>query len=138
MTMPRSALILGLAGLLPFYAYLVPAMRESVPMEVFHGYGVAILAFMAGVQWGAGVSRDVRNGWMVYGLSVIPALWAVLAFHVAASMVPWILLAGFTAVLLVDLLHHRHGLYAGWYLRLRLLLSSLVGAALLGWAWVLA
>ena len=85
---PRSALILGLAGLIPFLwgaanvvfppsggwagAWLAPMFRGTY---VSLTYGVVILSFMSGVLWGFATRAKGAKAAVGYALSVVPALW---------------------------------------------------------------
>ncbi|MDX1454583.1 MAG: DUF3429 domain-containing protein [Gammaproteobacteria bacterium] len=135
---PRSALLLGLAGLIPFYAPLLPAVRGWLPLDAFLAYAVVIAGFMAGVQWGMGVATNTPRGWAVYGVSVLPALWAVLAFIVPRNQASEVLVVAFLAILASDWWHVQAGRLPRWYWRLRILLTAFVVLALLGWAFLLA
>jgi len=86
---PRSALLLGLAGLIPF---IWGAITVMVPSLAFWGqsalggrfigpfvqlfYGAIILSFMSGVLWGFATKATGQMATASYILSVIPALWA--------------------------------------------------------------
>lgn len=133
---PRSALLLGLAGLIPFYVPLLPVAHEVLPFEACLAYGVVIAGFMAGAQWGMGVATDTRRGWAVYGISVLPALWAVLAFIVPRDQAPEVLMVAFLAILASDYWHVRAGRLPRWYWRLRILLTAALLLALLGWTFL--
>ena len=86
---PRPALFLGLAGLLPFLwgtlTVLVPELAlwgQSTIGGRFIGpyvqlfYGAVILSFMSGVLWGFATKATGQTATASYILSVIPALWA--------------------------------------------------------------
>jgi Protein of unknown function (DUF3429) len=88
---PRSALILGLAGLIPFLWGMVTVLSPGVAnwgISVFGPrfigpyvqlfYGAIILSFMSGVLWGFAAKATGLMATMGYVLSVIPALWAFL------------------------------------------------------------
>ena len=91
---PNSALILGLAGLVPFfwgvatsYDPVLHNLSLTWLSERYTGssvnliYGTIILAFMSGVLWGfsANVSDKRRPIGLI--LSVLPALWAFFTFN---------------------------------------------------------
>jgi hypothetical protein len=129
-TIPRAALILGLSGLLPF---VVGAGMAAAGIEwrgltgpaLVRGYGVAILAFLGGAQWGA--SLHSREGeWVRYGYSVIPSLlaWAALLVNLRTGL--GALVGGFAFVYVVDeWMRARHWLPM-WYPRLRRWLTAVV------------
>jgi Protein of unknown function (DUF3429) len=136
---PRAALILGVAGLIPFVwgvaTEVLPAafdlgMRWFGPRFVgpYVGlaYGTIILAFMSGVLWGFAAQVTGRAATVGYALSVIPALWAF--FFVGNGPVNaaiW-LAAGFVLLLGLDYLFWRQGLAPGWWMRLRMGLTAVV------------
>ncbi len=132
---PRSALRLGLAGLLPF---LWGALTAHVPLfgavlgprfmgaELLTSYGIVILAFMSGVIWGFATRAEGAQASTLYALSVLPALWAFFLGPVSL----WALALGFVALLGVDAFAARTGLAPPWWMRLRLLLTTIVTACL--------
>jgi hypothetical protein len=140
---PRSALLLGLAGLIPFFwgaaSQLVPALADwgtavlgprFVGPYVSLSYGTVILAFMSGVLWGFATRAEGAVASSGYVLSVVPALWAF--FFVGGGPVSaaiW-LAAGFVGLLGLDLLFWRHGLAPAWWMQLRLMLTAGVLACL--------
>lgn len=141
---PRSALALGLAGLLPFLwgaaTTLSPALASAamqVVPPVFVGavvlvtYGTVILSFMSGVLWGFATKAEGREAAVGYALSVIPALWAFfMVTDTTAESVIW-LATGFVALLALDLSFARQGLAPVWWMKLRVLLTTVVVACLL-------
>jgi hypothetical protein len=140
---PRPALMLGLAGLLPFVwslgTVLSPALAgltqswlgpRFIGPYVGLAYGTVILAFMSGVLWGFAVRARARAG-LFYGLSVLPALWAF--FFVGGGPVQaslW-LAAGFAELLALDWVFATEGLAPHWWMRLRTGLTVAVIACLL-------
>jgi hypothetical protein len=140
---PRSALLLGLAGLIPFFwgaaSQLAPALADwgtgvlgprFVGPYVSLSYGTVILAFMSGVLWGFATRAEGAVASSGYVLSVVPALWAF--FFVGGGPVSaaiW-LAAGFVGLLGLDLLFWRHGLAPAWWMQLRLMLTAGVLACL--------
>ncbi len=137
---PRAALALGLAGVLPFlwglastrYPWLVPGWlppRLTGPyLQVF--YGSVILAFMSGVLWGFATRAEPGRAAPLYAVSTLPALWVVFAVGGGWERSSLALIAGFLGLLALDALFARAGLAPGWWLRLRLLLTGLVVASL--------
>lgn len=130
--MPRSALWLTLAGLLPFlwgvgtiyvdslYAFGQRTLGgRFVAPFVLLSYGQVILAFMAGVIWGfsARAEGEVRS--LGLGLSVIPALWAFFFVGGGPVSAAIYLIAGFVGVLMIDWFFWRNGLAPDWWMALR-------------------
>lgn len=140
---PRTPLLLGLAGLLPFLwgagTVIWPALGEPVALRigidfigvpVLAGYGKVILAFMSGAIWGFAARADDARSTMAYILSVIPALWAFFLVTGAAPAALVFLIAGFLGLLGIDWLFWTHGLAPHWWMRLRILLTAVVVACL--------
>ena len=83
---PVSALLLGLAGLLPFWSLAITYLGRawlgvSGPSLdlVLATYAAMIISFLGGIRWSLAVSGPAGGG--QYALSVIPSLvaWAALA-----------------------------------------------------------
>lgn len=146
MNIPRIALILGLAGVLPFaggalliaFPQLFPAYADNylaadlAGQAVMVGYGLVILSFMSGTLWGFAAKAE-GAGPLPYILSVIPALFGF--FFVAAhpfslsgniSEAMFNLAIGMAALLGFDIAFQRMGLAPDWWLSLRLIITSLV------------
>lgn len=140
---PRPALLLGLAGLLPFLwsaaTHLAPALAlwagQWLP-PVFLGayvgltYGTVILSFMSGVLWGFATRAEGTAAAIGYGLSVIPALWVFFMVTDGSSNSVIYLAAGFVGLLLLDAMYSAWGLAPRWWLRLRVMLTVVVLACL--------
>ncbi len=138
-TIPRSALILGLAGLLPF---LWGALTVTVPQTAFWGqanlgprfigpyvqlfYGAIILSFMSGVLWGFATKATGQIATASYVLSVIPALWAFFMTGGGPTAAAVNLIVGFLGLLLLDWHFWRLGLAPPWWMHLRGLLTAIV------------
>jgi len=138
---PRAALWLGLAGLLPFGwnlgTLLSPTLAQValdwlgprfVGPYVGLAYGTVILAFMAGVLWGFAVRARF---WVFYVLSVIPALWVFFFVGGGPERATLWLASGFAGLLVLDWVFWRAGLAPVWWMRLRLILSAGVLASLM-------
>jgi hypothetical protein len=139
---PRPALILGLAGLIPFLygalSVLVPATgaigRLWGPnyegVQILQAYGIVILCFMAGVIWGFAARTEGRAATFYYALSVIPAIFVFLTAFSAPRPSLIMLILGFVALLAIDVSAARQGLAPQWWMSLRLLLTTVVVACL--------
>lgn len=140
---PRSALFLGLAGLLPFLWGAVnvlypPSLAWGGTMlsPMFKGtyvsltYGTVILSFMSGVLWGFATKAKGPAAALGYGLSVIPALWAFFMVNGQPGDAAVNLAAGFVGLLLLDFSFAGQGLTPPWWMRLRLILTAVVLACL--------
>lgn len=140
---PRSALILGLAGLLPFLwsvaTELSPALADFglrfmgprfLGPYVGLAYGTVILSFMSGALWGFAARAEVNAG-AFYALSVIPALWAFFFVGGGPVSAAIYLAAGFVGLLVLDWFFGQHGLTPPWWVQLRAGLTAVVVACLM-------
>ena len=134
---PRAALALGLAGLIPFVWGLLtqtaPGLGDwgarvlgprFVGPFVSLSYGIIILAFMSGTLWGFATRAKGQMATVGYGLSVLPALWAFLFVGGGPDSAARWLAAGFVGLLGLDYVFWRYGLTPEWWLQLRLLLTT--------------
>jgi hypothetical protein len=134
---PRSALLLGLAGLIPFVwgavSQLVPQLGEwgmhalgprFIGPYISLGYGTIILAFMSGVLWGFATRASGAEAASGYALSTVPALWAFLFVGGGPVSAAIYLAAGFVALLALDRMFWQQGLAPEWWMRLRLILTA--------------
>ena len=131
---PRPALVLGLAGLLPFVAGVLaahgamPGISNPVTgLLILQSYGAAILAFMGGCLWGFAAQAG-RAGWRELGVSVIPGLWAFSATFSPSALGS--LALGYVVLFALDLTVRGWGLGPRWWLALRLPLPRGVLACL--------
>ena len=135
-SIPTAPLALGLAGLLPFWGLALGLLahgalgldRASLDLALAT-YAAVIISFLGGIRWGLAVRG--ADGAFHYAISVIPSLvaWAALA-----APEPWRLaILGLVALALgpIDLDLVRGGLAPRWFGRLRLILSTGAGVALL-------
>jgi hypothetical protein len=146
---PNSALILGLAGLIPFFWGTATSLGFGLEIsklnwlnEEYRGssinftYGTVILAFMSGVLWGfaANVSDKRRPIGLI--LSVLPALWAFFTFNGILSNPFMSLIIGFLGVFIIDVRFYYWHMTPKWWLSLRSFLTLSVIICLsvnLGW-----
>lgn len=136
---PRPALYLGLAGLIPFLAAALGAQIPALELEfappllIIDLWGPVIFAYMSGVLWGfaTGAKQTAgRPGWRWLGVAAAPALFLFLALFAAPEATVMILLIGFPALLIADLLFWRKKMTPPWWMTLRLLLTSIVTGSL--------
>ena len=140
---PAVPLTLGLAGLIPFVWGALTVESEVLQdwgarmlgprfigphVQLF--YGAVILSFMSGVIWGFAARAEGREAAMLYGLSVLPALWAFFFTGGGPVSAATYLAFGFAALLLIDGFAWSRGLAPEWWMRLRLLLTAVVVASL--------
>lgn len=138
---PRPALALGLAGVLPFAALCVLPLFSDAPRVIEMGdalltlYAITILAFMSGCIWAFAAKQDDVTG---YALSTLPALFGWLSPFLPVFL-GWItpaealllLAAGFVVLLALDRRAVRLAQAPDWWLKLRVLLTALVVGCLL-------
>ena len=114
---------------------LVPAMAEfgrqilspEFSYRVLIGqYGVVILAFMSGVIWGFATRAEGRLERTGYILAVIPALWAFIAAFLDLRPSLLALALGYVGLLGIDRFMWQQGLAPAWWMRLRVMLTSVV------------
>ena len=140
---PVAALVLGIAGLIPFLwgvVTMTSAPAAATGMEVlgprFVGpyvllsYGTIILAFMSGVLWGFAARAEGRVAATGYALSTLPALWAFFFVGGGPVSAAIYLIAGFIGLLGLDWLFWRQGLAPAWWMTLRVGLTAVVVACL--------
>ena len=136
---PNSALILGLAGLIPFFWGAVTSYNfvsenlkltglgdEYIGSNVNLIYGTIILAFMSGVLWGFAANVGDKRRTVGLILSILPALWAFFTFN-STLINPFIsLIIGFLGVFAIDVRFYYWQLTPEWWLSLRSILTLFV------------
>jgi len=128
---PQPALVLGLAGLLPFLAtalaaWLVDDRLFTFAVNLQIAYGAIILSFLGAVHWGLALAQDDAGNWRRLGLSVLPALAGWLALMIALPFGLLLLALGFAAVFFADLRTVAAGRAPAWYKALRKALTIVV------------
>ncbi|WP_439521455.1 DUF3429 domain-containing protein [Marivita sp.] len=136
---PRSALLLGLAGVIPFAWGALTLLSDGVAQwglgtlgprfigpYVQLSYGMVILSFMSGVLWGFATKAQGEQAATGYALSVIPALWAFFMTGGGPVSAGTNLIFGFLGLLALDFAFWRWGLAPAWWMQLRVLLTGLV------------
>ncbi len=135
---PKSAVFLGIAGLIPFLGFAALSVSGSdgglstiglSARTILSAYGAVIASFLGGIRWGVAAARGGSN--VDYLVAILPSLvaWAALA-----APAPWDLRTLGALVLVWGLIDQdlpRRGLAPAWMGRLRLALSAIAGAALL-------
>lgn len=129
----RLALVLGLAGLLPFVGaatatWLAPVAWQGVAIHAFLAYSAVILSFLGGVQWGVAMSRldTVRDATARLIVSMAPSLiaWPALLLHPLTGA--WALAAGFVVTRCYEISREGRKPLPAWYQRMRTLLTLVV------------
>lgn len=145
-TLPRPALWLGLAGLLPFLAgallcWAAPVEARGEARYLLASYGAVILSFLGAVHWGFALrapAAEVPATAPRLGLGVLPSLVGWIGLLLPAWPGMLLIALGLLATAGVETLAERRGLMPPGYLRLRWVLSLgaaacvLIGAASTG------
>jgi len=141
-SLPPLAILLGLAGLIPFLALGLGSVgadpvRALEAAEGLVGYGAVILAFLGGVHWGftLGEHNSLTGGTPVrlvrarLALGVLPSLigWSAILCGIigypAISLL--LLISGFIGTLVMEFRAEKLDLLPGDYLALRTVLSAI-------------
>jgi hypothetical protein len=124
---PRPALALGLAGLIPFaaasgvFAFGPPELGGPALLALL-GYGATVLSFLGGARWGLEIGRGTPRA-LVLAVSTLPSLvaWGLL---VAPRLDAVQQLSGFIAAFILQWIWDSRDPDAPpWYPRLRTLLT---------------
>jgi len=129
----RLAILVGIAGLIPFIVAIISLLAikqdSALILQYFYLYSAGILAFMAGIYWPLAMQLDNRS----YPLSPLVTMLLSQFFFVSAGIGLLLPAAGqvilytlaYLALYIVDAGWMRV-YWPGWYLRLRLGLTSVV------------
>lgn len=93
--LPKGAIALGWAGVLPFLGLALAAWwprTQDPASEAFLAYGAIILSFLGGARWGRAMAGGAGTG--QFAASVIPSLWGWLAWLLLPPVPGICLLAG--------------------------------------------
>ena len=132
---PPPALVLGVAGLIPFAsapAYMIQ-MNEFMPLiaEGQMAYGAVILSFLGGVRWGKLVtpSSTIEPSWTQFASSVSPSLiaWPALLMN-SYPLATVTVTAGLGLCGYIDF--KQYG-YQPWFKGLRIVLTTVASVSLL-------
>ena len=150
--LPPTAIILGIAGLLPFVLCALGALTTGSGdvatryVLALSAYGAVILAFLGGVHWGFGLDAAGAPPALVqrarFGLGVVPSLigWAglLVTFIGLPKTGLLVLVAGFIATTVVEARAAKQGWMPASYMGLRWVLSVVVVVLLVSVCLVLA
>lgn len=129
--LPLPAIILGISGLIPFFAmgYLALGTQAERAGIGLVAYGAVILSFLGAVHWGFALSApDSRGQTARLGMGVLPSLvgWVAVLFtiplHIDAAL--GLLIAGFVALTVMEVRARAAGLMPAGYMRLRYVLTA--------------
>lgn len=135
--LPRTVAWLGYGGLIPFLilppASLLDQQHGAVWSDALYAYGAIILSFIGALHWGLAMSlpelsERQRSTW--FSWSVVPALIAWPAVLFSPPLATPLLVFGFIAHYLQDRRLAGQTPLPGWYLPLRLRLSSVAVVSL--------
>lgn len=129
----RLAIVVGIAGLLPFLAailglFMMPAKSVAI-ISYFYLYSAGILAFMAGIYWPLAMQLENR----CYPISPLVTMLLSQVFFVSAGIGLLLPVAAqivlytvaYLALYVVDARWMRV-YWPDWYLKLRLVLTAVV------------
>ena len=132
-SLPPLALVLGLAGLIPFAAcgYAALTANGGPAAQALAAYAAVILAFLGGVHWGFALPEPSGRAERArLGLGVVPSLigWVALLLVIAVGTEAGLglLLVGFALLTVVEARAARAGLMPPGYMALRYGLSAAV------------
>lgn len=133
---PKPALVLGLAGLLPFWGLAISMLMIDPEMKVGVvraeiGFGAVILSFLGGIHWGLAVMNKQSADWSRLGWGVTPSLlgWGALFLPPVWGLT--LLLCGFVAAAVIDYRTFTDDKATQWFASLRTVLSIGAISALL-------
>ena len=131
-SIPLPALVIGAAGLLPFFALaagimLFPEPNLSYYLGWLTQYGALIVTFVGALQWGLVMRSspaDSGEQWAAFGWSVCPALIAWVALQLPQYEGVYLLAALFVLCLIMDWRFARRHALPRWFMRLRIMLTT--------------
>ena len=138
----RTAWLLGLAGLIPFFVAALgvaagPEEWRGFARGALLGYGAVILSFLGAVHWGLALrapAEEASFGPARLALGVVPSLLAWLALLLPEAPAFAVLVAGLLGTAAAEQWGALRGLVPRGYLTLRWLLSVCAALALIA-AW---
>ena len=130
-SMPASALVLGLAGLVPFAVGALslwtplPVVTAELGLKLVVTYGAVILSFLGGIRWGTAIGPyDGRRQGLEFSTSVLGPLAGLAAVFLPAVPGLTLLIAGFLLQALWDVTSVESGRLPQWFGRLRMVLTA--------------
>lgn len=128
---PASALLLGLAGLIPFIAgaaaqwQAIPLLGAETGLRLVVIYGAIILSFLGGIRWGTAIGPyDSGRQGLEFSASVLGSLAGLAAAFLPAIPGLALLIAGFLMQGLWDVMSVDAGRLPAWFGRLRMILTA--------------
>jgi len=132
---PRPALVLGCAGLIPFLAGVAGVWTLGYPdfilaLNLLMAYAAIILAFLGAVHWGLALAQEAAGNWRRLAPAVLPALAGWFALMLPNAFGLLLLAIGFGGVFLADRAAVTANRAPAWYKALRKPLTLAVLASL--------
>jgi len=128
---PAPALLLGLAGLIPFFAaaaaqwLVLPVIDSGAGLRLAVAYGAIILSFLGGIRWGTAIGPyDTGRQGLEFTASVLGSLAGLAAVFLPAIPGLALLIAGFLMQGLWDVMSVDAGRLPAWFGRLRMILTA--------------
>lgn len=128
---PFPALVLGLAGLLPFAAASLSQYVALRGLPPDHGlrlgivYGAVILSFLGGIGWGVALRPEApRRQAIEFAASVLPSLAGVTSVFLPEILSLGLLVSAFLMQALWDVMGVEDGRLPRWYGNLRMVLTA--------------
>jgi hypothetical protein len=128
---PGAALVLGLAGLIPFVAGAaaqwtrIPLLPADTGLTLAIVYGAIILSFLGGIRWGTAIGPyDQGRQTLEFSASVLGSLAGLAAVFLPAIPALALLIAGFLMQGLWDVMSVDAGRLPSWFGRLRMILTA--------------
>lgn len=127
---PLPALLLGLAGLIPFVASAIASVVLEAPFKdrasfSLGAYGAVILSFLGGVKWGVALhDPKALKQWTPLVMSVVPSIiaWFILLLPPMYSLS--LLAVALVGQYYLDSQSVEQGVVPVWYGRLRVILTT--------------
>lgn len=128
---PAAALVLGLAGLIPFLAGAasqwasLPMLPAETGLRLAILYGAIILSFLGGIRWGTAIGPyDAGRQTTEFTASVLGSLAGLAAAFLPTIPALALLIAGFLMQGLWDVMSVDAGRLPSWFGRLRMILTA--------------
>jgi hypothetical protein len=128
---PRPALLLGFAGLLPFFAcaagaWVLDHAAVIIAVNLELAYGAIVLGFLGAVHWGLALAEAAADNWRRLVPAVLPALIGWIALMIPSPLGLVLLALGFVAMYFADRAAVTANRAPTWYAALRKPLTLLV------------
>jgi hypothetical protein len=136
-SIPRTALLLGVASLIPLFVaalsvwFSLPLSTTETGLDLVVVYAAILLSFLGGIRWGAAVGPyDGRRQDMEFALSALGPLVGLAAVLLPSLAGLTLLIGGFLLQALWDVTSAEAGRLPLWFGRLRMLVTVGVVVAL--------